>query len=75
MRNLEKDKQREFEIKQKEFANKQRENERKHELEVTQPKNEALKDKTKSNKSHEAMRLVPTFDETRIEEFFVALKC
>ena len=79
MRNLEKDKQREFEIKQREFEIKQREfeikqrkSERKHELEVAQLKNEALKDK--SNKSHEAMRLVPTFDETRIEEFFVAFE-
>ena len=81
MRNAEKDKQREFEIKQreceikqKEFEIKHRESERKHELEVAQLKNEALKDKTKSEKSHEAMRLVPTFDETRIEELFVAFE-
>ena len=88
MRNAEKDKEREFEIKQREFEIKQREfeinqkefeikhreSERKHELEVAQLKNEALKDKTKSNKSHGAMRLVPTFDETRIEEFFFAFE-
>ena len=74
MRNAEKDKQREFETKQKEFEIKHRESERKHELEVEQLKNEALKDKTKSNKSHEAMRLVPTFDKTRIKEFFVAFE-